>query len=591
MITYYKHTDGESYILNGNDYVGFFNITNGVASTNKLSSFDSFPLTSKNNIIAEIYNGKYEFDTTYNHLPIITPFYSNVFDLLDTQGMSKMVTTINSNNLTCYKGLILGNPTVFKYEETDGRFYGFKSVDDVIEESVKYNDLYRGNIDTFSSIPTWSFLDNIISGEIMVDSFENFKYICTDGENDYVLTGSFSSTEGLTLLHVKHNINESSPDYTYSIHHDSDNSKFLFVKSSYIEVYDASNYDECDKLLLVDRIPLLPSQFKFNIWNIFDASPNKNTTTWNSRYQLFNSNNPKFIKFGKNLRSIIQNNTLHLFNKYSTDIIQTISLSNYDITEILALDIRTIDDYIGILHKKDEIMYISFFDSTNIANTIKTYNIFSIKYKPDIKIKFSDIDSNVFYTQTSTEYHSRYVSTPEYPSGRLEFCDLQYPYGLIWNKTAEKYNLIPQKWDTKSKKSNNYNNLVISHLFTNNKMYMLLHNIGRIYALQQQPNDRFLNSVPLDLKKYFNELSCSQSSIGLYINSELSNLLKDTINIFTNTSSSFTIKELEVIEKQLDNLLFDTNNLYINGNETLNALVFQRITTTITDLQNKLLPK
>jgi hypothetical protein len=602
MISYFKHTDGEAFTLNGENYSGFFHINNNNAYTDKLSSVDSQQLEPKSNFITELYLNSKEFDTTYNNIPTLTQYFSNTFDLLDANGMSEYLKSINNNNLTCYKSVLLANPTVYKYEETNGRYYGIISDDEESQFSVPVKHDYRGNIEPFSISQYWKFLDDIVTGELIVNSSEDFKYICSDGINDYILSGSFSQDIPLTLSYIKKNVEfditlpaHNTPNLTYSIYHDLENNKLLIVKLDSIEIYDTKNLDECNELILVDIISSInynPPIFKYNLWNTFDEYPNLTQSKWDSKYRIYGDISTNNIQFGQNMRTSLYNNVLMLYNKYSNDVYQQIILSNYGISNVLSLDIRSVDDYIGIIHKTiDDKLKISFFDPLSIDSSIITYNILSVTSSNGLKLSFSSIDSNVFYINTPTEYQSRYISAPEYPSGRLELCDLLYPTDLIWNTAQELYNYLVVKWDNANNKSNNFNNLVVSQTFANNKMYMLLHNVGRLYALQQPVNGRFLNAIPLDLTKSFTSMTCNQSSIGLYINSELSKLIYDLVNMVNSSSSSFIMSELGPILSELQVLDYNYNNLYYNGNETLNVIVLQRISTILTSLQYKLLPK
>lgn len=129
-----------------------------------------------------------------------------------------------------------------------------------------------------------------------------------------------------------------------------------------------------------------------------------------------------------------------------------------------------------------------------------------------------------------------------------------------------------------------------SELIKNNRMYLLLHNVGRLYAMRQPLNNRFLNSLPLDIAKFYDGVTCSESSLGLYFNTSISNLVKDTLNLFNQSSGSFSIYERKVISRQLNDFIFQIDDLYINGNETINVITVQRIFLLITEIQTKLLP-
>lgn len=595
MINYFKHTTGESFTLDGENYIGFFHILDGKAFTGKTFTIDSRELAAKSTMLSELYLQSDNLDTNYGNIPTISRYYSNTFDLLNKQGLISYISPLDANNLICFKSLILGNPTIFTYN-AGCRYYGLVSSQEDSSASVPYKTDYSGHISPFSVSNYWGFLDKITTGVVLVDTSENFKYVCSDGENDYILNGTFTTDDPLTLSYTKPNLffditspDHNRPNFTYSIHHDVDNSKFLFVKLSAIEIYDATTYGDCNNLILIDKIALAPTIFKWNKWNTFDEAPNITAEIWNSKYRIYNPISPKFIKFGKNLRSYVDGTTLQLFNKYSTEIYRSLDMPTYGIDNILAVDIRTVDDYVVILHGTDQLK-VSFFDPSESDIVVTTKDVLNIQSNDSIQIQFSDMDSNVFYIQTPTEYHARYITVPAYPSGRLDQCAFPYPYRAIWNTTIETYNRIPQQWNTSSIKSNYYNNLVSAHAFANNKMYMIHHNIGRIFALQQPADDRYYNFIPLDLVKYQDSVECSQSSLGVYLNSELSNIVKDISNIYANAFSSFTLSETGVKPTPLNVIPTSSKNLNIQGNETLNVIALQRISTNITNLQSSLLP-
>jgi hypothetical protein len=590
MITYFKHTNGESFTSNSSPYVGYFHVLSGSVYSGKYPTTDSVKLTPNVHFLSKIYGSQLETDTTYKTSTKLTPFYSNTFDLLNKQGLDKFILSIDNNNILCYKSLILGNPTIFKYEENNGKFYGFHDPieDEISDVSVPFKRGYN-SIRPFSETINFKYLDEIKVGTFVVDTYENFKYICANNSNTYILSGNFVEDTNLDLIDNIPNV----PYYntTHQIHNDTDNSKLVFVKNDVIEVYDSSNYDTCDKLILIDRISLLKTSTNEYIWNIVDGTFGNIEGTFGTEYITTNPNYPEFIKFGNNVRTSISNNILYIINKYSSDIFQTIDLSLYDLGEIIDLDIRSVDDSILILNKKSDGLYVFQLDIAEVTVNYGNKPIYSINLNVKKQnIKFSDTDSNVFYTYNEKEYQSRYISNPAYPSGRLETLDLGYLEQYVWNTTGECFNFMDVEWNSNSLSSNSYNNLIVTNMQFNDKMYMLLHNIGRIYAINQPMNDRFLNSVPLDLIKYFGSTDYSESSLGLHFNTMLSNLLKDTLNIFNKSESAFSFEEYRIIQEQLNNFTFQTENLYLNGNETINVVALQRIMTLITDIQTKLLP-
>lgn len=587
MSNYYTFTSGESFTLNGEDYVGPFHVIDGIAYSGPPESIDAAILTNKSNFLTKLYTTSTFQDTTFKNIDELLPSYIFTLDSLDKYGVDQLLQTINSNNLICYNSLILGCPTIYRYEENGGHFYGLSSIDEgnMVNIPAKYEAV---NIEPFSRYDNWSYLDNITDSALIVDTYENFKYICSDGASTYVLSGNFVNNSPLS--EITNIPNDPYYDKIYNIYNDIVNSKMLFVKNDYIEIYDSSNYSTCNNLILIDRIPLIPTTTTEYIWNTTNITWDTLSATYNTKFSTVNSNNPEFIKFGNNVRTGVVGDTLNLINKYSNEIYNQIDLSQFDIGEIIDLDVRNIDDNIIILNSNDGELYVLYIDVNDIENSVNT-KLLSINLTANNhKIKFSEFDSNVFYFYNELEYQSRFISSPTYPSGRLETCELNYFKDYIWNTTDELWNYIPIKWDSNGSKSNYYYNITEASYQNNNKMYSILHNIGRIYAFNQPMEQRFFNAIPLNLEQNFNEATCTETSFGLYLNITLSSILKDTLNILNKADNSFSIEERTVISKQIEDFVLKTENLYINGNETINITSFQRIIQLITDIQKKILP-
>lgn len=589
MSTYFKYTGGESFTLDGNDYIGAFHILDSVPYTGIVHNTDSLTLESKNTFMSDIYIGTYELDNTYSNITSeINIRYSNTLDVLDKQGIDNILSNIDSNNVSCVTGLIISNPKIFNYSKNNNHFYGIESLDEDNSRSVPYKNSYS-HILPFSSSSNWGFLDNVKVGIFTVDTYENFTYMCADEVGTYVLSGNFVNTRPLRLVSTV--LNEPFYDVTYQIHIDTLNSRLVFVKNDFISIYDLDIYRDCGKLILVDKIALAPTSTMVYIWDTMDQSWEDVLLTWNDSHSTTNTNNPEFIKFGKNIRTSLVNNTLYIIDKYSSVIYQTLNLQNYGISQVVDIDIREIDDYVAILHKSEEdYLHLYVMDLTDDSFVAKSKLESIDTSRVAQKVRFSDIDSNIIYTYNDKEYQTRFISNLEYPSGRLEDNNFPYIQDYVWDTVGELWDYIPIKWNYDEEASDSYNNLLASTLTANNKIYMILHNVGRIFVLNQSTSEMLYNNIPMDLVKNFTGVDCSESSIGLYLNNSLSNVLKDVINIFNKNFGKFTLEERNVIVSEIEDINFNTYNLYINGNETVNVITLQRILGLITNIQSKLLP-
>jgi len=594
MKSYYKYTSGESFTLNDTDYHGFFSVENENVFTGKLSSIKSEPLVKKHTLLSDVYSNKLELDNVYKNINKTIPYYSNVFDLINKQEIDRLSTSIEYNNLKMFGGGIMGNPYLYNMERNNNHFYGFSDTD-VDLETLHTNTQLTDSI-PFSYTTKWEFLDRIKSGEFVVDGDGKFKYICSTGLVNYIIKGDFIGDTPITILDgypkYLHPDFTTTPDYTHSIYHDVEDSKVVFVNDDFIEIYDSSNFYDCDNLPLIDKIKLIPTDTTEYFWNNVNFKFSGTTAKWGDRYTIVNDNNPKFIKFGKNIRTSLNGSILSIIVKYSSTVYKTIDLSLFDVGEILELSINPVDDNILILNKISDKLYIMVLDVENISdNTPINTLLESISLDmPWYVIKFSEIDSNIFYIYNSKEYQARYLTHPSYPYGRLENGRLLYHDAFKWNEAFEKFSQTSIIFGSTIHESNTYNNIISCETVKNGKMYMLHHNIGRLYTLHQPLSERYMTNIPIDLIKYTNPVKCCNSSLGVYFNTIIINNTKDTLNIFNKSSGSFKFEEFKVSTIPITDLDYNVKDFYINGNETFNVTAIQRITQSVTNLQSKTIP-
>jgi hypothetical protein len=471
------------------------------------------------------------------------------------------------------------------------------------------NHFYAGKNGLMVSYPTYSgvefidptppeefdFLDNIEVGTLIMDSDKNFKYICADDLNNYVLSGSFVRDIPLAILSVTP-LEDSDLNYkdkTFGVYHDPDEGKIIFVNKEFINIYDSDNFMACGKLFLTDRIRIQDVTIRtgINKWNLVDLDWDDADVLWNDGGYITTTSRLDLIKFGKNIRTSLSKDELSLVihNKYSQDKIRVINLAQYGVGAIKDLDVRTVDDLIIILNKKDDGFYVMIVDISDISKTVNL-KIESIKdIDSPYGIRFSELDSDLFYTFNKKEYQTRHISNPTYPTGRLETSNLLYYDPYKWNNAFELHTDLYVQWGFGITEENEYNNLTVTERIVNDSMYLLLHNKGRIYAMYQPLTSRYNNNVDINIPKQFTGVNCSESSIGPYINSSLANLINDTLNLYSKAYAVYNIKEFEIESEPLKEFDFGVNDLYINGNEAINAIAMQRILSTIEDVQLNLI--
>lgn len=584
MISYFKYTSGEAFTLNGNDYSGFFHVDGGVAYTERKQSTTSEQLTPKNTFISDFYLNKMEFDNQFASITETSDITANVFDVLNKVEMERLLSTINQNNLIVFKSLVINNPQIVDFSENYSHYYGLSST----PIDMRADDLILGkknisHVDPFRYSPEWSFLEKIKHGSLFVKSDQTFKYLCSTGFELYTLKGSFTD-EG----YIEYSVQElEMPQEIYGIDYDEFENKITIITLGELLVYDSINFIECDTLILVDSIKLgdVDSEvFKWNTKKKFKDLIGK----WGRKFYNIPKFSTKFIRFGNNYRTSVENDVLVLRNKYSTEKVINFNLPSIGIDTLLDINIRVVDDYVIILHQKSDNFHITFFDPLDIVGSLKDFQIFEFKPSDNYRVLFSNHDSNLFYLNSVAQCQTRTISNPTYPTGQMRESNLKYVKKETFRNYIQKFGNGNLKWNTLSLDSNYFTNYMFDSITKADKNYIFLLNSGRIYPLHQKIQNAYSPAISLDLIKNYNGIRCSDTSFGLFFNKTISYILKDILTLYTNATNSYSIGKNDIFLTKIQEITYDTNNLYVNGNESVNVLMLQRILTLLTDLQKQL---
>jgi hypothetical protein len=582
-VSYFKYDDGNAFLLNGVPYTGFFNVdSDGMVYTGKSKNAISEILTPTGTYISDFYMNRLEFDNTFKNIDDISYKYPSKLDVLDKNGMNMIFENLNLNNLLIFKSLTIRNKQIINFQNSDSHFYGLSSNStDIYGKDIPYGKSDMIHIDPFSYEPEWAYLDSIKVGTILVDVDNNFKYLASTGTDIITLSGSFTNKTPLTLVKYEQ---IPQPDLIYQISHDEEDDKIFIVQKDEIFVYEASNYINCGELILIDKIPLIPTEVDIYKW-LSHVKWKDAKTRWSQRYVFNNKNNPEFIKFGKNVRTGVEGNNLRIYNKFTNDL-----LGEYEILGTpLSLAIRNVDDMIAVLIKNDDIFSIYYIDPVNDTATFQ--NIEEFSNFENVNIKFSNFDSNIIYTSNIKQIQMRNITNSAYPFAFLTEDNLLYPENLKWGEAYSQFKSIKRKWNTKSIKSNNLNNLVFDNQNVGSEYHLFLHNIGRIYALKQPIANLNRGNLPFSLKKTYNGVLTSETSFGAYLNINLQKIVEDLMTLYQKASRSYTYTKNDVTDVTIKSIQIDVENFYMQGNETFNALSIQRIIKNISDMQKTLISK
>ena len=158
---------------------------------------------------------------------------------------------------------------------------------------------------------------------------------------------------------------------------------------------------------------------------------------------------------------------------------------------------------------------------------------------------------------------------------------------------GERFNLIEKKFNSNILRSNyfNYINYIVAKNETD--LFFLLHNIGRIYLFKES-NLLYQNFVPLDLKNLYEKIISCESSLGSTLNSEIQNIIKDTVNIFLSLSliPAATISDgIPILRDYITYKGLDINfrDIEFHENEAVDYNVISRVINQLFELQQQVL--
>jgi len=624
MIDYFKYTNGDSFTLSGVDYSGLFTIFEGKAFTGKSYNTTSKLLSGKDTFLTNCFYNKFEFDRTVSvenknilQLPKISPR-----NIIDQNFIDTNLQALNFNNLVIYSKNIIANPNLFDFlnsvEDEDSYFLGLSSgKNDIRNDDTKLSksNNFPVQIDPFSfidKVPDVDVLDDTVDSMVFIYDDKSFNYFTTTSTSSYTFSGTFAT--GGSLLRLEEDVFEGAQRFSYDNNTDTlyalqktENPSIPGLFKFVLKLYDNSFVSECRVLKLVDQISLED--------NIIDDKVSLGNNILGYRYtsqatvKTDTEGNPiRAVNSGDRLAQQNSSNQpkIKLVNKYTFEIINNIVSSNPR-EEILEFDIRDSDDSLLILTSLDgfdaEDFYIYHLDIDKVSNTEGDYVLpFNPKkltrFKPEVEfnakddvvtIFFSGNDSNIFIINDEGAVSSRFITNPENVAGFPSNKNLLYLEDMFFDSTLERFDKIQKKFNSNTLPSNNYNNLNFLVGKNSTNLFYLLHNIGRIY-LMEESKLLYKSFVPLDLKNLYEQIISCESSLGISINSELQNIIKDTVNVFLNASviPFAEVREgIPILGKLVSYEGIDINfrNLEFHDNEDVNYDTVSRVFDQIFQLQ------
>jgi len=553
MIDFFKYTNGNAFTLSGSDFTGLFNVIDGVAWTGKSFSSTSVQLSSKDTFLANCFLAQIQFDRTATEVfesDVLTQPEISPRNVIDQVFIDTNLGILNTNNLNLYALNIIANTSLLDFrnaaEDGNAFFLGLSSGkhdlrnDDALPPK---NNLFPIQIDPFSfvdNIPGLDVLDDTVDSTLFLYEDNSYRYfISTSDTRSYTFSGSFTNGGSITRLDYESNIFGENTKFTYDNNTDTLYSLISSgINNFTLKLYDNSFVQPCKVLKLVDQIEILDPVLDDVIqignelkgYRFMDMLPGVEVGEPLDRAPCYNQGDRISIR---------------LTNKYSNTTVGTITPG--DTGEIIvAFDIRDTDDSILILTTNIDSFangyHLYHMDAENITNLSPELNpkVINRFFGDDnfpgkecqVEIYFSNYDSNMFILVDEGFISTRFISNPENVAGFASSNDLMYLPTMFFNNTNERFNLIQKKFNSNTLKSNyfNYINFIVANNSTN--LFYFLHTIGRIYLFKA--NTDYNNFVPLDLNHAYKKITSCESSLGISLNSEIQNIIEDTVNIFLN---------------------------------------------------------
>jgi len=572
---YFKYSSN-NFKENGTPYSGMFRVDDGkifkgYTDTQELSSdntyFKNFSLNLKN------------YSNTYENIDQIHDYTHNPFQLINKQHFTELFYKLNDNNLTIFKSLVAVNSKIFN--RSNVRYYTLSSQNSDFQLSDE-----AIHSETVNTDDTWAFLNSITSGVMLPTSIDTFKYLCSTGTELISLSGSFTNSSITITTRITLELGLEIQNIYYS----ENDERLNIIQNDELLIYDGLLYKNCDNFILLDSVKLLDVDVEMIKWSS-KIKFSETFAKFSQKYTLGNPNNPEFIRFGNNYRTSIDNNILFILNKYSSDEIFTLRLSDYGIDDCVAMDIREIDDKIAILHEKYQNnvgVYISYITTNPTKVTTQQIQKFNTN-NSNCNLRFLNFDSDFILFYNQRQYQLRSIEKSTHPLGELDQHTLKYLPKFTWSKTQRLFGNPKFKWDTNNQPSNNLNIKISNAVFVGDTLYCVIVSDSRFYVITQKIEDFYRLRVDENLIQQHIPPTCYKSSVGQYLNDNIFSIVDDVAQIYNQAHCNYEYSHDKVDLNIIRKIKFDIDDIYLNLNEKFHVQNFRKIFNKIFNIQKQLI--
>lgn len=565
MITFFKYVEPGIFVLqDGTPYSGMINVVGNNVYSGRILNSQSKILSATSTFLADAYKNKIDIGPYYEKPIPLQKVNIVQRDILTSNTISDLFTTLDLNNLKLFASQVTYNPNILnKLTKTQNQLTYtacMTSVGDTFNGKLLPLNRISAKDTSYYNVRTTSDSFNSL---FLATSANTFYYF----NNSNQMSGKINSlsevnfASGLTSptfdkLFFKYN------EYNNTIFHTTLNSCY---------VYNVSYGENGSSLSLNDA---------------FDITATKQLR---SRYNS---------SYGANYRSaIVEDQGIFVLElSYVTNSNSIVSYTPDDLGFDLILKVvqRFEDDILAVIGSINDRIYIKTYDISELITDVKSKSVFELKGSDvDDIYEFANFDSNILIGKN---YNNGLLSTIEFRS----LISSEYPVIRINADSLLGFlqinDIINQLDDVNINQS--------SVVLTNSSNPS---NSNLIYDIQFAVNDNlnvivlyndsfdiinnsfFMSSLPMLLHKEPLSLSLSDNSVGANINSMSKSVLRDVLTLYVNSTKKFKYSAGAIVDIQ-PNLIpdIDSDNIYMYENEYINVGVLNRIINEMFNVQQKL---
>ncbi len=600
-------TDGGEFKFGGDDYIGYYNYTNG--SFYKTKNKQEDPLTLIENINTDIINSTEFKDRTIftelNPSYVLDDLIFKPNELINKNSINFKLNLLYENFKDLYTFANISNPLI----PTDFNKYAILSAND------------NGTID-------WQWVNTnkrFISGGLDPSFIKLSAYNggFTDVSNTNIVTINSSKIEDEYSLFV----NTSAFIYVYQL--DRNDTMFDFVLSAtafgtskqleFRNVTSIAADKEKDVLYINDRN--LKQVFKTDVKTIVnkDRTGIRDIklidTIGGAGNDDTNFNGNKYIEYG-NKHIFVYDEVDKCIKKFSEEFVYKRKYANKKLFQENKFISMTYNKTFDLLYVVTDTFLILVLNANNF-DQIDQYTFgknpfdFSIPlisfFEKPRKIVFSENNSNVYYLQTSKNVYKYFVNTQNQNIERFTI-EINFDSLNLWNTVFVKFSAFEVPWDDlpdfdKFTIAANGLEVIGSDIHKEDKLLMWANK--RIFSFTEDNNflsllntnrpNFYKRSEILINDEYFNNITFNSTIYRHLFNLNLfaSNLNKKLLAEFDTIETEGYLRFKEFLELNHDDKqsldLNDQKKYFVGVNETLDGNTLNRIIGNLFDYQNRLI--